>query len=816
MQTTPQFLIRCLGVLALLSTHSNRGWGDEDEVFFEIHVRPLLVTHCVACHNESKHEAGLRLDSRDGLRVGGESGSVIDTPPGSVKRLLNAVRYIDLEMPPTGKLPEESIERLEQWIARGAPWPEHTSLLRSDNREWTTEDRNYWCFQPIVAPSPVANLSSTPQEPMHPIDALIGGKLAEVGLTIAPRADRRTLARRVYLDLLGVPPSMGELTVYLDDSRDDSDAFASVVDRLLQDPRYGERFGRHWLDLVRYAESDGYKQDDFRPTAYRYRDYVIRSLNSDKPYGQFVTEQLAADELGVTDLETLDAMSYLRLGTYEYNQRDVEGQWTTIMNDVTDVTGEVFLGLGYGCARCHDHKFDPLLQTDYYRLQAYFSGMIPRDDIPVVSTDEVAIYDAKLAAWSNATREIRQRIDAIETPLREQTIEAGIEKFPPEVRPAMRKTASQRSTYEKQITRLAFLQVDRDLRELNFQKRLQSDALAEWESLQKLLERFKQEKPVPIPRALTVRDDGLSAAEVRVPGKSGLGAIPPGPPQILGSEPADIGPPPNMASTGRRLALAQWIVHNDNPLSWRVIVNRIWQHHFGAGIVENASDFGRLTPEPTHRELLDFLAAWFVEQGGHFKPLHRLILTSKTYQQQAYPEHARTAMPLDPNNKLHWRFSARRLDAEQIRDSLLFTCRELSPRMCGPSEKGDPSDESGLRRRSIYRRAMRNGLDALLAGFDAPDASFSAPKRGATTTALQSLQLMNSPWVIDRARRLAESIEQEKSDVAEQLRLAVIAILLREPKDSELRLGAELLEHGSSLHDFCHVLLNSNEFLYCE
>jgi hypothetical protein len=584
------------------------------------------------------------------------------------------------------------------------------------------------------------------------------------------------------------------------------------VDRLLDDPRYGERWGRFWLDLVRYSESDGYKQDDFRPTAYRYRDYVIRSMNSNKPYNDFVREQLAGDEIDPESLECRDASGYLRLWIYEYNQKDVVGQWTAILNDLTDVTGEALMGLGYSCARCHDHKFDPLLQKDYYRLQAYFSGLIPRDNLPAATKEQIQQYASDERNWRDAAQPFLDVIESIERPIREKTVLASIDRFPPEVRPALRKPPEERTPYEKQLAHLASLQQDRNVREINWEKSIPAESLAEWKSAKESLKQLSAPKVNPLPASLAATDVGPTAADVYVPGKGELGPILPGIPSILDAEAMNIGTIGNR-STGRRLALANWLVAPENPFTWRVIVNRVWQQHFGTGIVPNASDFGHLSDTPSHPELIDFLASQFAANGGQFKSLHRWILNSRTYRQAAYPQAIAASMNSDPNNKWLWRFSPRRLDADQLRDSILTVSGELSPSGDHPSM------------RSIYLRAMRNSPDRFLAMFDAPDASGSVAKRNATTTPLQSLMMLNSEWVQERSNKMALQITQQESTLETAVNEAYRRIFLTLPSESDMASAKSFLSESQSetgadwqrlFPDYCHVLINSNPFLYME
>ncbi|MEQ1827792.1 MAG: PSD1 and planctomycete cytochrome C domain-containing protein [Pirellula sp.] len=790
--------------------------------YFESKVRPLLVEHCTRCHGEEKQEGGLRLDSQTGFEKGGDSGALVgDSLDNSL--LLSAIHYKDLEMPPSGKLSDEKIEVIEQWLRSGSYWPATATASSPKNtKEFTQSDREYWFFKARAA---TTSLNDDRSITGH-IDALVQEKLDANGLAFSERADTKTLVRRAYLDLLGVTPTYAESQQFLQDPS--SHAYTKLIDRLLDDPRYGERWGRFWLDLVRFAESDGYKQDDFRPTAYRYRDYVVRSFNHDKPYSDFVREQIAGDELDPNSLEHRDASGYLRLWIYEYNQRDVVGQWSAILNDITDVTGEAFLGLGYGCARCHDHKFDPLLQKDYFRLQAYFSGLIPRENLPAATHDQMVQYLANQDLWNDAAKPLLDQIEEIERPFREKAIRTAIEKFPPEVRPALRKSESERTPREKQLAHLASLQQARDVREIKWEKVLSTRQFEEWSSAKELLKQLPVPQLRPLPTALAVSDVGPEAAEVYIPGKSAAGPILPGIPSILDPESMPIVPRTDIASTGRRTALANWMVSQDNPFTWRVIVNRIWQQHFGTGLVQNASDFGRLTDPPSHPELLDFLANEFVQSGGQFKALHRWIMHSRTYLQAAHGPTTAKSLSIDPSNKWLWRFSPRRLDAEQIRDSILTVSGELKPTIGGESVA--PNQPL----RSIYVRAMRNSPDRFLTLFDAPDASTSTAKRNATTTPLQSLMMMNSDWINLRAERMAAHILGDRKTPEACVVEAHMRVFLKRPSANELELALKFLgvadersesqssdslsrpEWQTLLIDYCHVLINSNSFLHVE
>jgi hypothetical protein len=430
------------------------------------------------------------------MLTGGDSGPAI--APGAVadSLIMSAIRYEDFEMPPSGQLSPESQSVIEAWIAQGAIWPQHkeAGLELRARSGITSEDKQYWAFRPLAKPD-IPTLAHSPQaaRARTPIDAFIIEQLDASELHLAPEADARTLLRRIYFDLVGVPPTIAEAEAFL--GSDDPQAYEQLVDRLLDDSRYGEKWARHWLDLVRYAESDGFNQDAYRSNAYLYRDWLIESLNHDKPYDQMVLEQIAGDELDPTNTSYLAATGYLRHWIYEYNQRDVRTQWSNILNDLTDVTGEVFFGLGVGCARCHDHKFDPILQRDYYRLQASFASFRPRDDRLFAEAEELSSYHQQLASWESETAEIRKQIAAIEDPIKKSIEDKAIEKFPIDVRPLLRKPTSKRNGLEEQIAHLAHLQTLEEWNKLDFSKSLKGAEKDKWDALQAELKTFESHKP---------------------------------------------------------------------------------------------------------------------------------------------------------------------------------------------------------------------------------------------------------------------------------------------------------------------------------
>ena len=667
------------------------------------------------------------------------------------------------------------------------------SLGPSKRRTITDEDRAFWSLRPVGDP-PVPVLGDPGAAgAKKDVDRFVVSKLRVEGLTPAAEADRRTLIRRATFDLHGLPPTPDEVDAFVADQS--PDAYEKLIDKLLASPAYGERWARHWLDLVRYAESDGHRQDEYRPDAWPYRDYVIKSFNDDKPYDRFVAEQLAGDEIAPDDPDALVATGFLRHGMYEYNQRDVRKQWSEILNDVTDVTADVFLGLSMGCARCHDHKFDPILQSDYYQLQAFFAPMLPRHDLPRATPQQKAEYAAALKQWEEKTAEIRAGLEAIERPEREKVAKPAIDKFPPDIAALLAKPAPERTPLEHQLAELAYRQVlfefQRSAGKIEDKKQRER-----WAELMRRLGEFDAIRPKPLPPAFAATDVGPVGPPAAIFGDPQGRTFEPGYPTVLATQAQPLKVPPiepKASSTGRRTALAKWLTDPAHPLTARVMVNRIWQYHFGRGLVATSSDYGRLGERPSHPELLDYLAKRFVENGWSLKKAHRLIMTSATYRQASVGAVAEAARLKDPDNRLLWRYPARRLDAEQIRDAMLAVGGELDPTAGGPPVDGNTP------RRSVYTKTIRNSPDPVLAAFDAPDAFGSAPTRNRTTTATQSLLMVNDPWPLRRAEAFAARLKKLRSKgggedaEAETVRAAYRLAYGRAPDAEELAGGVDFL-----------------------
>ncbi len=781
---TPFLTVGCLLATAVPS-HSE---SKDHMAFFEKEVRPVLAENCYECHGADKQKGGLRLDSLEAILSGGESGAALVPGKADESLLVHAIRREDpdFEMPPKKPLTEREIQSLTEWVSLGAPWPGVDADLKltkaqkgEEEHEFTDEERSWWSYQPLKKAAVPAKAGG--EWAKNDIDRFVYRELAEAGLEPAPQADRRELIRRAYFDLIGLPPSPEAVEAFVIDKR--PDAWPRLIDALLEDPRYGERWGQHWLDVVRYAESDGYNQDAFRPDAWPYRDFVVQSFNNDKPYDQFVREQLAGDQIDPDNPDVMIGTAYLRNGIYEYNQRNVRMHWELIVDELTALTGEAFLGLSVQCAQCHDHKFDPILQEDYYRLKAFLAPVKWRFDLPLTDPKTEAEYEAKLAKYKEATKEIQEQIDAILEPKIISKQEGNAKMFPDDIKAMRAKPESERTPYEQQLVDLMEIQVRYERERFSEEKSLKPEEKEKLKALREQLKPFEDLKPKPLPVAFVATDVGPEAPDVLLKSRKGEKKIGPGFMTLIQPGTPDIPKPEGIENTtGRRLALANWITRPDNQLSTRVIANRVWQHHFGYGIVRTPNDFGHLGEEPTHPELLDYLALRFVEGGWKMKPLHRLIMTSAAYQQTARVEPNMVAKMKDPENRLLWRFPVRRLQAEEVRDAMLAVSGELET--TGP---GTVSVDGDQPRRSIYVKKMRNRPDELLKAFDAPPGFASAPERNATTTATQSLLMVNGDWPLNRAKAFAERLLDSSKDVSPELVDRAYALAFSRPPSADER-----------------------------
>jgi hypothetical protein len=677
---------------------------------------------------------------------------------------------------------------------------------------------DHWAWTPPVRPPMPAGHS-------QPIDALVRAKLTAAGLTPAPPATREQLIRRATFGLTGLPPTPEETAAFVADQS--PNAWERVIDRLLASSAYGERWGRHWLDLARYADSNGYEYDEPRPDAWRYRDYVIRSLNADKPYDRFVTEQLAGDEAYPHDPDALVATGFNLLGPDMTDSSDQPARRQNTLADMTDTAGLAFLGLTVACARCHDHKFEPITQADYFRMQAFFTPAEFRRDLPAVGPDRKAAFAAAERDYLDRTKAVRDEVATIEGPVRVRLAEERLAKLTAEAREAHRTPADKRTGGQVELVR----QTEGKVRVTDAQVAEVVDPADRGRlvAARETLKTFDHLKPAPLPTATGLTDRPgppgktflLARGEVSSPeaevAPGYLAVLSPGRREV----PAAVEPLP--ASSGRRLALARWLTRPDHPLTARVMANRLWQGHFGRGIVPTPSDFGVRGEPPTHPELLDYLATELVEGGWRLKRIHKLILMSETYQQST------RANPGDADNALFSRQNRQRLDAEAVRDALLAIGGRLNLAAGGPGvvtpEVGKPgggakpipvtADPKEFDRRSVYLYARRNLRSPFLEAFDLPDSNLSCPRRERSTTAIQALALLNSPEAADTSAALAGRLTREAGTDAGRLDRAYRLALGRPPSAAERDRAAEFLR-GSPLVEFCRALTNLNEFVYLD
>tara|TARA_R110002049_G_scaffold46487_1_gene135116 strand:- start:48673 stop:51789 length:3117 start_codon:yes stop_codon:yes gene_type:complete len=735
--------------------HRFNGIVWDKPVDFKREIFPLLQSQCFDCHAGENPDSGYRLDVYREL-LGYSTGEVLAEPGRSQhSRLIKvlAAESADERMPPDGVEPlsDSQIAMFCAWIDQGMKWDD--ALLPPPKRE-----SDHWAFQPITRP-PIPAVECTDWV-KTPVDAFVARAHQDAGLEHAAEASTATLVRRLYLDLIGLPPTTEELEAVLGDTS--PKAIDDLVERLLDSPHYGERWGRYWLDLARWAESQGYQHDIVRPYAWRYRDYVIDAFNDDKPYDRFLKEQLAGDELHPYRDENLIATGFLGAARISGNQEDESIQRNDVLVDIVNATGSAILGLTMECAQCHNHKFDPVSQRDYYRLQAFFVrgqlGNLSLRDPDVYHPTDLAQWIPK-PAFAFYTKEVK-------TLLRKKM-------YAPSDQPHTWGFLSA-ATGDSGIQRLPVV----NRKPIQWRPSALKDARA---------------------RMLIRGDAGSPGHEVQ-----------PGWPEVLGRTPISLGEKP-------RSELADWMSDPANPLVARVWVNRLWQYHFGSGIVATASDFGVEGAEPTHPELLDWLASELIENDWSTKSIHRLIVHSSTYRQQR-KFHSRNAS-LDPNNQLLWNWPRRRLEAEAIRDSVLVATGELERKVGGVSVP--PEREEQDPRRTIYLFQQRSGMPSVMEMFDAPEGIASCSRRAVSTVALQPLFMLNSQFMARRADALANAVIKEAGDdVSMQIDVAFRRTLSRLPDDRERELAERILKSAghdssvSSLMQFCHALLNLNEFVY--
>jgi len=733
---------------------------------------------------------------------------------------------------------------------------------------FTAEQRGHWAYQPVTRPEPpaVKELDWV----INPIDRFILAGLESLGLPHSASADRVALMRRVTFDLTGLPPRPDEVAAFLGDDR--PDAYERLVDRLLASPHYGERWGQHWLDLAHYADSNGFELDAERPDAWRYRDWVVRAFNSDLPYGQFLALQIAGDDLRPGDRDALVATGFCRCGPREVVGGNVipEAKRQTELSEITGTVGSVFLGLTIGCARCHDHKYDAIPSTDYYRLQSFFTAS-ELTDVPIATQAESSAFEAAKSAIDTKAAPLRQQLATLEAPYRAALKSQKMTTLSPHERAVTSTPEKDRTPAQKRLAKGLETSLRITWEEVAAAVASNPADCAHREELKRAIYEIERTLPRPPAHAMALVDQKSKAADTFVLRRGdyktkGPKVAPRPPGVILASQPAGSFPAaidPRGEKTGRRAALARWLTAPTNPLSARVLVNRLWQHHFGRGIVATPSDFGVRGEPPSHPELLDWLASELVAGGWRTKPLQRLMVTSAAYRQSSRPS-AKLAAE-DPENSLFGRMNHRRLDAEGIRDAMLAVSGELNPRMGGPGvlaplEKEikdlifteaevvdlwpvdrDPSQHV---RRSLYLFRKRNVRYPLFDAFDAPDTQNACPRRETSTHALQALVLLNSDFAAGRAKVLAGRLLREsRAGNRDRIMTAYQVVLARDPRAAEieraesfLKTQAELIEsqirsgrpcsrpagkipamrpsEAAAWVDLALAMLNCNEFLY--
>jgi Protein of unknown function (DUF1549)/Protein of unknown function (DUF1553)/Planctomycete cytochrome C len=857
---------------------------------FEKDVRPILKEHCFRCHGEGeKLKGGVDLRLRKFMGKLSKDGDPIMTP-GKPDESEMVLQIRDGDMPPKSKkLPDAEIETIAQWIAQGAktarPEPEQVP------KYWITEEeREFWAFQPIrrLDPPSVKAQASV----RNPIDAFLLAKLEEKGLAFNPEADRNTLLRRVTLDLTGLPPTPEESALFLAD--DAPGAYERLVDRLLASPHYGEQWGRHWLDVAGYSDSDGYSDlDPARPWAYKYRDYVIRSINSDKPFDEFIREQLAGDEmvpqpykdLTPGDIEKLTATGFLRMppdGSAGAAANEQKLARNAVVAETIKVVSSSLLGVTVGCAQCHDHRLDPIPQTDYYRMRAIFEPGFDLEQWRPPNARLVSLLPEADRVKSAAIEAEAKIVDARRLKKNDEFIaevlELELAKRPEEIRAALR-TAYQTPVKDRTAEQIALLKLHPTINQLSSSSlylydRKMADELAKIAAeaadirkrkpVEEFVPAFTEYPSLPKEPATFVfnRGDPDQPKEQVTPGELTV---------LASFHPSAIPEKtPGIPTSGRRLAFARSITDGAHPLTTRVLVNRVWHHHFGRGIVASLGDFGHIGDRPSHPELLDWLASEFVARGWSLKQINRLIVTSAAYRQSSArtPEKDR----IDPDNRLLGRANLRRLEAETIRDAMLVVSGKFNPKMFGApvpvklDEEGlvvvgvDTTDTAGRPtgkvvplngeefRRSLYVQMRRSRPLAMLETFDLPRMEPNCEYRNASTVAPQSLAMMNGDYTLAQSGFFAERVAREAgSDLSAEVRQAWLLAYASEPSDSDSKGALDFLDKQTAyfqanpvvlpppvpqsrgqpaptpvtpamqaLSTLCHALLTSNEFLYAD
>jgi hypothetical protein len=793
-------------------------------VSFDRDIGPIFEKSCVQCHGGKVAMAALDLRSRESsLRV------LVPGKPATESRLFRLIAGIDKPAMPMGgaALSPDQVASIRKWIEGGAPWGAARTAV---------SEAKAWAFQaPAVVPGD------------RTIDQFVTAKLQEKGLSVAPRADHRTLIRRLALDLTGLPPDASDFEL----------TFEKAVDKFLASTAYGERWGRHWLDVARYADSNGYEHDFNRPNAWRYRDYVIRAFNQNKPFDQFLREQIAGDELDETpSQDALIATGFLRnYAKVGYREKDNPEFRFEYLDDMIATLGRGVMGLTIQCARCHNHKFDPIAKADYERLKASLWGYVEVDH-PLVPRDQAEKWQKQSEAVEAELKAAKLALAELEKPYKDRLLPSRLERFPQAVRDAI-------ATPEEQRTPGQVLLANQVLRTTSVSsneaaKIMPEEALGKRKKLLERIQGIEAKRPAPIPMAMGITDGDFrftpdGPGDEPAPGKGiqreaiegsflfrGPGAykVPPGagsepgfPQQLIAakvSPPVEI-PPPHGRTSGRRRALAEWLVSDQHPLTARVFVNRVWHHHFGRGIVATLDNFGKMGDEPSHPELLDWLAVQFRASGWDVKALHRKIVLSEAYQRASSFDNASNQVK-DPSNVFLWRFRAQRLEAEAVRDQILAAAGSLNREIGGPAvfpalskdalaqmthgiwEKRE--DGPATWRRSVYVYRKRGLPFPFFEAFDLPDQNLTCSRRNTSTVPTQALTLLNNEFVLKQASMLAARVREASVDPDRQISIAYQLTLGREPRPDERSAAQEYLQRKGTLDGLAHVLFNTSEFLY--
>ena len=865
-------MLKCPGVLlryglaiialAVCPTSLGAEPASRTRVDFVQHIQPILRKHCYQCHGPEVQEAGLRVDVQRDALAGSTNGPVIVPGQPDQSLLVKLISKGGLDgrfMPPPDEFPpldRKDVTLIRQWIQAGAEWPV--------TEESPDHDQDLWSFSPVRRPPlPPAIRADWAK---NPIDAFVLEQLEAAGLEPAPPANSSSLVRRASFDLLGLPPQIGDVEGFLGDGPQQQ-AFERFIDELLASPHYGERWGRHWLDLVRYADSNGYEVDGTKPMAWKYRDYVIRALNKDTPYDHFIMEQLAGDELADATSETVIATGFYRVGPWDAERgasvqpSEVVAERYNELDDMVSTTSQVFLGLTLGCARCHNHKFDPLTAHDYYSMVSIFRPLtrhrqgrseLTRPAVPPSELKEKNAADSRIDA-------LKKQIFGLSQPLRRGLLNSGRSKLSEDAVTAFLADPDQRTKNQQQMVDRFRNTLDQRVTDALDDSSLASNYLTP-ESLQKIAAAQRQVAELAnrfdYPSGYFLFESSPQAPVTHLlkrgnpnqPGEVVQPAVPAAIVSQSGKPQPDFEQPDDFTSR-RRVALARWIAAPDNPLTARVMVNRIWQFHFGLGLVRTPSDFGRRGGQPTHPDLLDWLADWFARDANwSLKRLHRLIMTSNTYRMGKFHSNS---PPNDPDNRLWWHVPYRRLEAEAIRDSILAVSGQLDPALYGPSmypyipqdarRSGyNPEsvwkefDERAASRRTIYTYVKRTLIVPFLETLDFCETTRSADRRDVTTVAPQALELLNGDFVNRQAKHFAQRLVRDAgADLEEQIAFAFRVALSRGATTGERQALMQFwqqertayLSDGNvseseadhrALTQVCRVIFNLNEFVYTD